>query len=56
MHCEELGHNFGSAHTHNTEGQYAYDPRIDTCGVSNSCPADLPQENAATIMSYCNNW
>ncbi len=40
--CHELGHNFGSPHTHD------YDPPIDGCGLG-EC------ENAqnGTLMSYC---
>lgn len=40
--AHELGHNFGSPHTHD------FSPPIDTCGTS--CPAD---PSGATIMSYC---
>jgi len=43
----ELGHNFGSGHTHNG----GYLPVIDTCGTS--CPAGLPLAKSSTIMSYC---
>ena len=43
----ELGHNFGTGHTHDGE----YSPRIDTCGIS--CPPQLPLAKSATIMSYC---
>jgi len=43
----ELGHNFGSGHTHDG----GYNPVIDTCGTT--CPAQLPLSNSATIMSYC---
>ena len=39
----ELGHNFGSGHTHD-----AYSPPIDGCGTGD-CSAALD----ATIMSYC---
>jgi hypothetical protein len=47
----ELGHNFGSHHTH------CYDPPVDTCYASErycysgtpSCPVDGP----GTLMSYC---
>lgn len=42
----ELGHNFGTYHTHN------YSPTIDTCG-SGTCPVQLPQAKSATLMSYC---
>ena len=55
----ELGHNFGSGHTHETTSG-GYDPIIDTCGqrnsagVINNCPAQLPLAGSSTIMSYCN--
>jgi len=39
--AHELGHNFGSPHTHD------YSPQIDTCGTN--CPASP----IGTIMSYC---
>jgi len=39
--AHELGHNFGSDHTHD------YVPQIDTCGTA--CPANP----IGTIMSYC---
>ena len=42
----ELGHNFGTRHTHE------YSPAIDTCG-SGTCPIQLPQEKSTTLMSYC---
>ncbi len=38
----ELGHNFGSVHTHD------YNPPIDGCGLG-----DCSQAGAGTIMSYC---
>ena len=41
----ELGHNFGTGHTHN------YSPVVDSCG-SGQC-GGLPNNDAATIMSYC---
>ncbi|KAL7461635.1 hypothetical protein ACHAXS_002052, partial [Conticribra weissflogii] len=46
----ELGHNFGSGHTHDS-----YDPLIDTCADTNGnpiCSVPVPS-NSATIMSYC---
>ena len=42
----ELGHNFGTYHTHD------YSPTIDTCG-SGTCPIQLPRAKSATLMSYC---
>ena len=41
----EIGHNFGTGHTHD------YSPQVDTCG--NSQCGGLPNNDAATIMSYC---
>ena len=29
-----------------------YDPPVDTCG--DTCPSELPIDNSATLMSYCN--
>ncbi len=40
--AHELGHNFGSVHTHE------YDPPIDGCGLGECADAD-----EGTIMSYC---
>ena len=42
----ELGHNFGSSHTHT-----GYTPVVDRCG--SKCPTQLPLAKSATIMSYC---
>jgi hypothetical protein len=50
----ELGHNFGSGHTHDVWSSsypWGYSPQIDTCG--NTCPSELPLARSATIMSYC---
>jgi hypothetical protein len=41
--AHELGHNFGSGHTHDS-----YDPVIDGCGNG-----DCSQASTGTIMSYC---
>ncbi|KAL7530536.1 hypothetical protein ACHAXR_003545, partial [Thalassiosira sp. AJA248-18] len=41
----EIGHNFGSGHTHD-----GYSPRIDACGAGN-CGGVT--QASATIMSYC---
>jgi len=43
----EVGHNFGSGHTHDA-GDYS--PVIDTCG--NTCPSGSATQ-WSTIMSYC---
>jgi len=47
----ELGHNFGSPHTH------CYSPAIDECyGGESGCfsgPASCPASGAGTTMSYC---
>lgn len=40
--AHELGHNFGTAHTHD-----GYDPVIDRCGI------DCSGNRTSTIMSYC---
>ncbi|KAL7444950.1 hypothetical protein ACHAXH_008268 [Discostella pseudostelligera] len=44
----EIGHNFGSHHTHSASG---YSPLVDNCG--NSCPATLPLARSTTLMSHC---
>jgi len=43
----EIGHNFGTQHTHEIE---YYNPRVDNC--FSSC-AGLPLKRSATLMSYC---
>jgi len=43
----ELGHNFGSGHTHDLG---SYNPIIDGCG---SNPQNCTAANQGTIMSYC---
>ena len=55
MVAHEIGHNFGSLHTHD-----GYNPKVDECGVEDAngkktCPAELPLEHSSTIMSYCHN-
>ena len=63
--AHEVGHNFGSDHTHAVE---QYDPAIDTCGCvdkdvrpfcapgeTRTCPANI-QDKSGTIMSYCHMW
>ena len=47
----ELGHNFGSGHTHSDQ----YDPKIDIChNEDNNTPGTNPHTpNSGTIMSYC---
>jgi hypothetical protein len=42
VYAHELGHNFGSPHTH------SYDPPLDGCGNG-----DCSAANTGTIMSYC---
>jgi hypothetical protein len=42
VYAHELGHNFGSPHTH------SYSPPLDGCGNN-----DCSQANQGTIMSYC---
>eukprot|EP00804_Cyclotella_cryptica_P006363 CCRYP_014254-RC/>CCRYP_014254-RC protein AED:0.07 eAED:0.07 QI:247/0.85/0.87/1/0.85/0.62/8/1590/490 len=43
----EVGHNFGSGHSHDTN---YYDPVIDSCGIA--CPTTVGY-GWSTIMSYC---
>ena len=45
--AHELGHNFGSHHTHSS----AYLPPVDTCG--SQCPLGDVPDGSSTIMSYC---
>ena len=47
----ELGHNFGTRHTHDIRG---FDPLVDQCGVEPRCSVEMSDEDdEATIMSYC---
>ncbi len=45
--AHELGHNFGTGHTHDPG---SYNPIIDGCGSS---PQNCTNANQGTIMSYC---
>ncbi len=45
--AHELGHNFGTGHTHDPG---SYNPIIDGCGSS---PQDCSNASQGTIMSYC---
>lgn len=46
--AHEIGHNFGSGHTHSID---SYDPLIDTCGNDGgSCG---PFSETMSVMSYC---
>ena len=44
----ELGHNFGSGHTHDD-----YDPKIDICHIGDNPGTNPHTPNSGTIMSYC---
>ncbi len=52
--AHEMGHNFGSPHTHNCSWDGG---AIDGCGpaagYSEGCNADLPPPGGGTVMSYC---
>ena len=43
----ELGHNFGTGHTHE------YSPAVDSCGSTQCGGGGLPNNGAATLMGYC---
>jgi hypothetical protein len=52
--AHEIGHNFGSPHTHSCE----WNPPLDSCvsqeiGVDDACEMDAIKPNPGTIMSYC---
>ncbi len=57
--AHEMGHNFGSAHTHSCFWN-GNNTAIDACvpteawdGVPGGCPATTPTPSAGTMMSYC---
>jgi hypothetical protein len=55
--AHEIGHNFGSPHTHNC----CYEPALDSCvtktapqgGIGDACTSGQPVPRPGTIMSYC---